>query len=612
MVTFNYEEDNKSKVVIQKININSIPLPIVKKLIDEDYKTGDSVDSTLLIDIFESNNQMAIDTAMQYYDRKMSIGKLMPFIERGAEKGNSYLAFYLFKLFSEQSKSFDKEKAIHFCILAAENKHSLACSLLADYYKNGKFVEQDLSKAAHYYELSGKDLAAEDDFLVAEAAEKENRVQTALRYYTLAINKNYGKAYFPLAELYYKHYFTNDNYKIIYNYYVKALQFEPDNKKVQGMLYYLNGFFYLNNIDIVCLKDNNEAINHLRYAISLGIKDAEILFNEYLSAREVYLSGYKYFSEYNYELAVEYFEKTSKIVHDAKYMLGYCYDQGLGVEQNYTIAKELFSGLINHSEALYMLGRYFEYGCGVEIDINKAEALYEKSYNCGKKEAAYALAEMLYKLYGFESFINDDAESIVKKQKIIDWYNRGPESLGKSKLNFIYVQIYEKSKKGEISSEEIKNQLPINDDLEAFLVLKQAVEFGNKDAYELLALYYENDNSDCDNSIVNSELAIKYYKLAGEYNSNNYSEKIEEITKHLDYLKNPTSKKRAFVYSWLILQFIAFINKILRYFFDSQVLSYILLGISIIIIVSVNYSWHKMRKDYREYKEKYSQLEEEK
>lgn len=623
MVTFNYEEkDDKTKVVIERININSIPLAIIKKLLDEDYKNGDTANSNLLVDIFESKNQKAIETAIQYYDRKLSLGKIISIIEKSAESGNDDLYFYLYKYYISSLKSLNKEKAIYFCTLAANNKNQEACLDLADYYKNGKFVDKDLSKAAHYYEMCGIDLNPEDDYLVAEVADKENRFETALKYYTLAINKNYMKAYFPLAELYYKHYFSSNNYRTLYNCYTKAQEFDPDNKRIWGMIYYLNGFFYLNNIDIVWLKSNDEAINHLRYAVNLGIKDAEILLNEYLKQENIYQIGKKYFFEYNYQSAVDNFKISSKLVHDAKYMLGLCYEQGLGVEQNYAKAFKLFSELINSAEALFMVGRYFENGYGVVVDLNKANEMYEKSYRFGKKEAAFALGEMFYKLYGLGCFIKDDKESVSQKDRITYWYNCAPEYLGKAKLYVIEVLIYEKGKKNKSIKTKIKNKLSIKNDLDAFLLLKKADELGNKESYELLAQYYEKGNSDCNDNVRSLELAIKYYRLAGKYNLKDYSDKIHEITYNIEAQIKPFSKKMCFVISLLI--FVGLIFGLLqitgfamRYIFIEQIkqigetekLNIVLTMLKIfaviacICVIKFNLSQYKKRKEYKKYKE---------
>ena len=84
------------------------------------------------------------------------------------------------------------------------------------------------------------------------------------------------------------------------------------------------------------------------------------------------------------------------------YYLGLLYKQGLGVEQDYAKAAELFAS-VEASEnksatgvvaAGYELGALYEQGLGVEQDLNKAMELYEEAASYENQDAIDALARL--------------------------------------------------------------------------------------------------------------------------------------------------------------------------------------------------------------------------
>lgn len=76
--------------------------------------------------------------------------------------------------------------------------------------------------------------------------------------------------------------------------------------------------------------------------------------------------------------------------------LGYCYDVGKGVSQNYGKAVEWYTKAANqgHAVAQYNLGLCYEYGEGVAKDILVAVEWYTKSAEQGYEEAQKALVEI--------------------------------------------------------------------------------------------------------------------------------------------------------------------------------------------------------------------------
>ena len=78
------------------------------------------------------------------------------------------------------------------------------------------------------------------------------------------------------------------------------------------------------------------------------------------------------------------------------------YEQGLGVEQDYKKAAELFTAVAGSDNksatgvvaAGYELGTLYEQGLGVEQDLNKAIELYQEAAQYENQEAIEALARL--------------------------------------------------------------------------------------------------------------------------------------------------------------------------------------------------------------------------
>jgi anti-anti-sigma factor len=78
---------------------------------------------------------------------------------------------------------------------------------------------------------------------------------------------------------------------------------------------------------------------------------------------------------------------------DAEYKLGRCYENGLGVEQDFELAAQWYARAAaqNHMEAQYALAHSYAYGMGVPKDYQEALRLYREAAERGHVEAAYFL-----------------------------------------------------------------------------------------------------------------------------------------------------------------------------------------------------------------------------
>jgi TPR repeat protein len=89
-------------------------------------------------------------------------------------------------------------------------------------------------------------------------------------------------------------------------------------------------------------------------------------------------------------------EATKKGYWGAQYRLGYCYESGHGVEQNYSTANEWYEKAANqgHVDAQYKLGHSYRVGRGVQIDLAKSLHWYKKAGENGDSEALHNLGAM--------------------------------------------------------------------------------------------------------------------------------------------------------------------------------------------------------------------------
>lgn len=199
------------------------------------------------------------------------------------------------------------------------------------------------------------------------------------------------------------------------------------------------------------------------------------------TADEYYNLGVVAFNEKNYTTAAEYYKKAiliNEIHKEALNNLGYCYEKGFGVTQNYAKAEELYRKSANlgnivaqnnlgnfyyygkgvsqdyyeakkwylkaaeqgDAYAQYSVGWLFEYGQGVNKDLNTALAYYQMAANQGHEDAKKRIAAInganssntsvqnnekwLFPLYGLElgKSTVSDLKKLGKKHEKYDWY----------------------------------------------------------------------------------------------------------------------------------------------------------------------------------------------
>ena len=138
-----------------------------------------------------------------------------------------------------------------------------------------------------------------------------------------------------------------------------------------------------------------------------------------------YERGMKHYKEKDYNDAFPFLEKAAtpkgeyKGHAEAQYSLGYMYQNGFGVEQDYAKAFELYQKAADQEYALaqYALGYMYYIGVGVTMDEAKAVKWFKKAAEQGVSEAQFRLGHMYRYCLGVDK---DYA-------KAVEWFQKAAE-----------------------------------------------------------------------------------------------------------------------------------------------------------------------------------------
>ena len=504
---------------------------------------------------------------------------------RAANNGLNDVAFKLSEILFNLGNN---EDALKYLLQAANNGYVDACRKLGDYYRDGLYVEKNIKMAANYYQKLDFFTTPEEYYLIASVAEKEENFEFAIKNYAKAAAENYEKSFFPLAELYYKYKFTEDNFVKICAYYKKAFDYDNKNKVAEGMWHYLLGYLYLRyEKKNAFVYDIKTALDELNLALNCGIKEAENLFKEYSQYYQVLSLSKEKYDTKKYDEAIKGFESVEHLFKEARYRLGICYYNGFGVEKNYERAfKLLVPEFQNLPEVTFILANYYFYGYGnIEKDLIKAGKFYEKSFDNangnkeagfklieigksyikgsdglkkdiiqakyyfeiayangnGLKEAAYYLAKW-YDEYYFSTISGSMLQEYIKKgkakkldvsEKILALYREAPEEMAKGSLAYKEARIYNNFSAFILSGENSPESyhITIHNDEEALEKLLEAERAGISESHlnELIADYYIKTYIPGKNNENLYNALERYKKLKNGYTVKNVYEKINNV-----------------------------------------------------------------------------------
>lgn len=389
---------------------------------------------------------------------------------------------------------------------------------------------------------------AETAYRLAEMAEMPlSDYDKAIKYYHIALDAGRLEAAFRLAQVYF--FFKRDEKKAI-TYYEQAVGDDQINAIMPlATIYFSNGNIdkakslcllaiekgipnaYL-NLSVLFQQEGNieEAIRALKKAIELGIDDALVILAElYLSATK----GNNDTAKKLLELAVE------KQVTDAYHALG---KYLLHTENDTKSAIKILNEGIkhDHGDSAHLLAHYYQ----ESHDFDKAERLFIKSFDKGKKTALFCLANSAFYdgledkkqeiLALFESKLAPFHEplSLIEYCKLLVWNDKFHESkeqlaMGEEKISAILEDEYETYKEeiiAEITEYFIRLIAKKQYQLVSQLFLSEVIDYRQKlkPVYFAFMRYLKED------------FPNEYLKAGAEMN-----ETIDEIVTKIEKLKQP-------------------------------------------------------------------------
>ena len=191
--------------------------------------------------------------------------------------------------------------------------------------------------------------------------------------------------------------------------------------------------------------------------MTMGSKEYELLkLEEELkkidNPKECYAKAWSFHHNQRYDLAVKCFARSAEMGHsESQYGLGYCYEFGHGVEQDFQKAWEWYtkSAEANYSEAIYKLGICYEKGFHhIKPDYEKALKYYKLAENSRySSEIQLRYGILYYKGLGLEK---DYAKAVELLEKHL--YN----SIFEEEALTILVECYEKGLGVEKNAEKVR------------------------------------------------------------------------------------------------------------------------------------------------------------
>ena len=158
----------------------------------------------------------------------------------------------------------------------------------------------------------------------------------------------------------------------------------------------------------------------LRYA---NMGNADIQYDLAVAYKQVDSEKSEYFFKMLYENLKNQVDKGDA---NAQFKLGYMYDKGQGIKQDYQKAFELYtkSAKQGNDKAQFNLGTLYRLGHGVERDVKKTVKWYTKSAKQGNPDAQNELG-----------FLYEAGKSVKQDyKKALKWYTKAAEQ------NYVFAQ----------------------------------------------------------------------------------------------------------------------------------------------------------------------------
>ena len=210
-----------------------------------------------------------------------------------------------------------------------------------------------------------------------------------------------GVGYRTLAEFHLKGIGTIKNIDKAIEYYQKGYELDDFDCGYQLALYHIKNKDYLSAIRYLLVGVENIHIPSIKLLANMYIngdgvsKDTQIAINLLNKAKDlgdrkvIHQLALLYYSLEEYNKAFEYFQIGANNGDlDSIYHLGLCYAKGLGVKQDFLLARIQYEKAAKEfeSRSLYNLSLYYRNGITVNQNIELADRLLEQAYEHGFKK----------------------------------------------------------------------------------------------------------------------------------------------------------------------------------------------------------------------------------
>lgn len=284
--------------------------------------------------------------------------------------------------FSEIRKNFSKFKS------RAEDGNVYAMAVLGRYYSLGK--EKNIEKTIRYYKkaVTTYPILYQRLGRIYEYEKEVRDRDLAVDYYMKGAELNEPESMIALGRCYRygKGYLEEDYDKAMKLYKCAARQ-----NSLHAMLVIAECYLEGEIVD----KNDKIAFDWYSKVIETPSEDVYYKSEAYISIGKMYLEGNSFVSS-NSKKAFNYFLQAKKIDDEndeAKWRVGYCYLEGIGINNDDDKAFECFesciddNGHLHSDEARYYLGYCYYYGRGVDEDEEYGLDLIKNSASFGYEEA---------------------------------------------------------------------------------------------------------------------------------------------------------------------------------------------------------------------------------
>lgn len=256
------------------------------------------------------------------------------------------------------------------------------------------------------------------------------------------------------------------------------------------------------------------------------------------SSGEIYRSALAFFDAGNYSQAAANFQIAADMDHPgAQNMLGYCYDTGKGIIQNYDNAVIWYRKAINNGNipARRHLGYCYEFGRGVKTNLAEARKWYESARDLGDVKAVEHLKRLEATNTKTADTSADDTTENDQSSAL------SAEELYKIGDKYYYAENYEEAVKWYRQSADLgygpaqgdlgfcyENGLGVseNNRLAVYWYLKAAAQEDSDAQYNLAECYRYGNGVE-----QNLEEAIKWYRKAAAHNDEDAKEALAQLNR---------------------------------------------------------------------------------